>query len=185
MKTMETEAGIFFISDQGILERFQPRQMDAHGHGEVNRLIIPEGVIKIGTGVLEMLTVKEEVRFPDSLRNIGTKLWEPAISWCRLPHVVIPPGVEEMTSFAFGKCELLSLRLPGGVRFVGGRHFKGSRIGTLYLPCSMGILQNREGSVLSGSQIRALRPAGTPQQGIEVAIFSNDLQVEQIVWYED
>lgn len=111
MKIIEDSSGTFYITDDAILEKFLPRQKAGpNGFHPVEKLIIPEGVAKIGTGALDCLAVTEAFRFPESLRAIGTELWESGISWCDLPDVVIPEGVREITSFAFGKCRIRSLR---------------------------------------------------------------------------
>lgn len=110
-------------------------------NGTVRELIIPESVIRIGTGAIEGIHVTERISFPAGLRAIGTEIWESAVSWCELPDVVLPDGVEELTSFAFGKCRMRSLRLPAGLRLTGGRHFKSAQADVLYLPTALRSVQ--------------------------------------------
>lgn len=171
MNIIENGSGVFHIADDGTLTKFVPHSPEKHGYTLLEDLIIPQGVTRIGTRALDSLRVTGQIRFPESLQAIGTEIWETGISWCDLPDVVIPRGVKEMTSFAFGKCDLRSLRLPPGIVFIGGRHFKGSHIGTLYLPESC--KNDPAGQLFDRMPIlTALRMA----QG-------NNLTVDEVLWY--
>lgn len=171
MQIIEDSSGVFRIAADGTLTKFVPHSPAKYGATPVESLIIPQGVTRIGTHALDFLRVTGQVRFPESLQTIGTEIWETGISWCELPDVVIPQGVKEMTSFAFGNCRLRSLHLPPGISFIGGRHFKGSHIGTLYLPESC--KNDPPGQCFDRiSTLTALRIAR-----------GNNLTVDEILWY--
>lgn len=173
MKIIEDGSGIFHIADDGTLTKFVPHSPAAHGYTTLESLTIPQGVTRIGTQALDLLRITGRIRFPESLRAIGTEIWEAGISWCDLPDVVIPQGVKEMTSFAFGKCYLRSLRLPPGITFIGGRHFKGSHIDTLYLPESC--KNDPPGQLFDRMSTLAV---------LQVAQ-ANNLTVDEILWYPE
>ena len=72
--------------------------------------------------------------FPKSLRAIGTTNVAGAFCWAKLPHVELPETLEELGCYAFASSEMASVRIPKGLRSIYNRQFKGSYIGTLYLP---------------------------------------------------
>lgn len=131
MEYLKTESGIFGIDDEGTLRWF-----DAEPTTEeriLKKLIIPEGVVTIPDDSFRRYTVLEKLRFPGSLRVLGTNDGC-AFANCRLPDVVLPESLESLGTFVFGNSTMRSLHIPKGLRSRYFRQFKGSHIETLYLP---------------------------------------------------
>lgn len=171
---IENQSGTFYITPDGTLTRFIAHNETNPYNRTVAELIIPEGVIRIGTDSLCHLTVTQHIVFPQSLRSIGTELWEGALYHCTLPDVFLPETVEKATSYAFGGCEIRSLYLPQRFIFCGGRYLKHTHIGTLYLPeRDIGIPPSVPDCFVS------------LHDAVKAAMQVNNLEVDRIVYYTE
>ena len=83
----------------------------------IERVVIQEGITKIGDHAFQYHTSLTEAVLPDSLRKIGTG----AFLGCKsLSAIDIPQGVTEIGDFAFAECmSVSSLTLPDSVKVVG------------------------------------------------------------------
>ena len=134
MKKITNESGIFLINRDGVLTDFQCANNNEIGKRVWKHLDIPEEVRVIPGEIFRNCEIRERLRFPQSLRKIGTDNDGGPFSWSRLPEVNLPETLEELGDFAFGHSQLRSLRIPKGLKSKYNRQFKGSSIGTLYLP---------------------------------------------------
>jgi len=171
---VENQSGTFYITPDGTLTRFVARgENDPHDR-TVEDLLIPEGVVAIGTDSLKHITVTRRIRFPKSLRSIGTELWEASLCHCKLPDVYVPENVEKATSYVFAGCEIRSLYLPQRFVFCGGRYLKHTHIGTLYLPeRDIGIPPSVPDCCVS------------LHEAVKGAMRVNNLEVDRIVYYTE
>ena len=133
MKTITNETGTFTIDDNGVLKNYQSAEDNQVTENVWCCLDIPEGVKVIPENMFRRCHVQERLTFPNSLRVIGTG------DGCtfansKLPHVELSEALEELGDFAFGHSSIRSVRIPKGLRSIYNRQFKGSSIGTLYLP---------------------------------------------------
>ena len=169
---VQNVSGIFHITPDGTLTRFIASNETNPHERTVDELIIPEGVIRIASHALTDITVTRRIEFPQSLRAIGTELWEGALYRCTLPDVFLPETVETATSYAFGGCQIRSLYLPQRFVFCGGRYLKHTRIGTLYLPeHDIGIPPSVPDCYVS------------LHEAVKASMQVNNLEVDRLVYY--
>lgn len=133
MRQIINETGTFTIDYNGILTAFQSTESNQIQENVWRCLDIPEGVKVIPEEAFRRCHVQERLTFPKSLRVIGAG-HGCAFANSRLPHVELPDTLEELGDFVFGNSTMVSLRIPEGLKSEYARQFKGSRIGTLYLP---------------------------------------------------
>ena len=84
---------------------------------------LPAGLEDIGSNAFAYCTSLDNIKFPDSLKHIGHN----AFSFCdSLREVMLPDNIEEIESYAFSDCaSLTKVRLPAN----------GSLLGELILNC--------------------------------------------------
>jgi hypothetical protein len=99
----------------------------------VHELIIPEGVVSIDGPFFNDGYVKDEIRFPESLRSIGGSDY-PVFAHSHFPWVVIPSGVNMIGFLAFCHSEMESVSFERLFDCKYLRQFRDAQIGTLYLP---------------------------------------------------
>lgn len=167
----------------------------------IEKVIIPEGVVLIGEKAFANCTSLKEVIFPDSLQVISRE----AFSGCKsLKHVDIPnfveighnafyeSGLEEIAlkdditfsgSNIFGNCEnLKKVVLPKNLEYLPSDHFMGTKIEEIILPEK---LESLNYNVLSS--LSTIKQITLPKnlKFIEYATFSKCVNLEKILVDED
>ena len=133
MNKITNKTGTFTIDDNGVLKEYQSTEVNQVAENVWRCLDIPEGVRVIPEWAFRDCEILDRLTFPKSLRIISTG-GAGAFSWSKLPHVELPETLEELGDFAFGHSSMRSVRIPKGLCSIYNRQFKGSSIGTLYLP---------------------------------------------------
>lgn len=103
-----------FVIEDGVLVKY---------HGEDHRVVIPEGVTKIGDEAFYRCKRLFEITIPNSVTSIG----DSAFSECEnLMSVTIPDSVTSIGSSAFSFCESLwDIDIPDSVTSIGSGAFCG------------------------------------------------------------
>lgn len=133
MNAVTNETGTFIIDDNGVLKNYQSTEANQVAENVWHCLDIPEGVRVIPERAFQGCEIINRLTFPKSLRVISTGFCG-AFTRCRFPHVELPGTLEELGCYAFASSTMRSVRIPRGLRSIYNRQFKGSSIGTLYLP---------------------------------------------------
>ena len=96
----------------GVLKKYKGAAVD---------VVVPDGVIEIGTKAFHNLIYLQSVRLPRGVKTIGNN----AFSYCRnLRAVELPDTLETIQSEAFWACEKLKdISLPQGLKLIGGSAF--------------------------------------------------------------
>lgn len=136
--TFSNETGTFTVDDSGVLLEYRSTEANQVSEKVWRCVDIPEGVRVIPEWGFRACRILERLTLPKSLRVISTG-GAGAFSWSSLPHVELPDTLKELGPYAFGGSEMRSLRIPKGLHSMYNRQFKGSAIGTLYLPAEFRI----------------------------------------------
>ena len=148
---LESESGVFFLDEHGIVERFEPsinnpfknertEKGDIVTQRSIRSLIVPEGVKGFVSEFMRGVRVLEQFELPNGLLSIGNNSFsiedeqQCVFANCILPSVVIPETVQEIGNFAFGGSHIECLQLPATLRSEYGRQFKDGYIGVLKMP---------------------------------------------------
>lgn len=100
---------------------------------EVKKLVIEEGVTRIGDGAFGFMEI-EELVFPDSLTSFGRA----AFRSNNVKEVVFPEGTKVIPYWIFAECRSLErVVIPEGVELIDEMAFDCSRIEELILPDSL------------------------------------------------
>lgn len=110
------------------------------GCASLKRVILPEGLKKIGFQAFSECEALETINFPESLEDIGSNsftycgkldglnfpkklkhIGHNAFSFCTsLQEAILPDSIEELESYAFSDCDSLrKVRLPGNDKLLG------------------------------------------------------------------
>ena len=89
---------------------------------------------------------------------------------------VLPDTLEELGDFVFGNSTMVSLRIPKGLKSEYARQFKGSRIGTLYLPEDFRAEDTPRGFCEKYEW-------GREQYGYIRSLLVNDVEIGKVVFY--
>lgn len=188
-RILTSESGRFHLNGVGIVQRFEPsgdnplmEECEGICRHVIDTLIVPGGVRGFCDEFLRSVHVKSRFELPDSLVSIGGTTAFPGCVFadCDLPLVVIPEGVREIGTFAFGNARIETLQMPL-VRCEYARQFKEARIGTLRLP---GVLRNSV--ALRGSSLHTdgELPVGNERElGWLRSICCNDTQIGKLEFY--
>ncbi len=148
---LESESGVFFLDEHGIVERFEPsidnpfknertEKGDIVTQRSIRSLIVPEGVKGFVSEFMRGVRVLERFELPNGLLSIGNNSFsiedeqQCVFANCILPSVVIPETVQQIGNFAFGSSHIECLQLPATLRSEYGRQFKDGYIGVLKMP---------------------------------------------------
>lgn len=106
-----------------------------YGLGELRRVIVSEGVERIGRHGFNRCTSLESVELPSSL----TRIEDNAFEECRkLKELVIPDHVKSIGNFAFSMCEsLTNIKLSNEVEDLGIQVFCYCKIVSIIIPKSV------------------------------------------------
>ena len=104
-------------------------------------LIIPEGIVSVGQGILVGLSAVSTVVLPSSVVEIQ----ERSFDWkSSLKHVVFPKNLRKIGANAFTQSGLLSLDLPDSLTEIGESAFYGCSItGELRLPKNLHTIRDK------------------------------------------
>ncbi len=152
-KIYRSESGLFECDNQGKLLKFFPDSENIMEEtkvkeiyrlgGEtlkdyyrpcVHTLIIPEGVTSFRSGFFRGGLVNDIIRFPSTLKQIGSDYEDCVFAESFLPEVFIPRTVNTIGKFAFGKSHVKKLILEDDIHYIYSRQFKESVIEKLVIP---------------------------------------------------
>ena len=92
---------------------------DVFKNSDLHSVVIPEGVVFIGSVAFSGCTNLEYATLPSTLKNIGPD----AFRYTALKHIDIPEGVETIGNYAFSESGLLDIVIPDSVTFLGQEAF--------------------------------------------------------------
>ena len=100
----------------------------------LRKIILPEGLEKIGEGAFYQASALRQVNFPSTLRYIGDFAFN--ATKLEMNQLVIPEGVEETNQYAFAFCRKLKAQvtLPSRIKKIGEWAFYGCPITSINLP---------------------------------------------------
>ena len=91
-------------------------------YDQYSKIIIKEGITKIGKGAFERCTHLKEIILPEGI----TEICENAFKGCHnLQNIVLPASVKKIGESAFEKCDLRSVTIPDSVTEIGKGAFLG------------------------------------------------------------
>jgi hypothetical protein len=114
----DEQTGTLMISGTGVVPCY-----DWNGHRkEIQRVVIENGVTRIGEGAFAECYGLTEVILPQSLKEIG----EYAFYWdFNLEKVTLENGIETIGEGAFGICGITRVHIPASVMYIGNGAFIG------------------------------------------------------------
>ncbi len=147
---LESESGVFFLDEHGIVEHFEPsidnpfidertEKGSVVTQKSIRSLIVPEGVRGFVSEFMRGVRVLERFELPNGLLSIGNNSFSIedeqhcVFANSILLSVVIPATVQVIGNFAFGASHIECLQLPAMLRSEYGRQFKDGYIGVLKL----------------------------------------------------
>ena len=124
--TMENNA----IPDYAL---YDPVQFETGFWLKIRRIILPEGVVRIGMAAFPFMGL-EEINIPSTVREIGSTAFG-YDRWLNC-ELVIPEGVEEIRYQTFNECNRLTIapRLPKSLIKIGEHAFSMTRFDNLAFP---------------------------------------------------
>ena len=98
----------------------------------IKKVVIEDGVTKIGDGAFISSDYLTSVEIPDSVKSIGNGAFA---SCSRLRQISIPDSVTEIGNFAFHCClELSEVKLSEGLKTIGIGAFKATSLSSVHIP---------------------------------------------------
>ncbi len=119
------EDGVLFNKDKTVLVRYPTAR-------EGTEYAIPQGVKEIATDAFYNSEINSVI-FPDSLEKIGNSAFE----FCNLYNIELPSGLKEIGSFAFGGTELKAVVIPESVEKFGYNVFECDYIAFMNPDCEI------------------------------------------------
>ena len=99
---------------------------------KIKKVVIEDGVTKIGDGAFISSDYLTSVEIPDSVKSIGNGAFA---SCSRLRQISIPDSVTEIGNFAFHCClELSEVKLSEGLKTIGIGAFKATSLSSVHIP---------------------------------------------------
>lgn len=112
---------------------YDPIQFDTGFWLKMRRIILPEGIVRIGKAAFPYMGI-EEINIPSTVREIGSTAFG-YDRWLNC-EIVIPEGVEEIKYQTFIECFRLTIepRLPKSLKRIGEHAFSISRFSNISFP---------------------------------------------------
>lgn len=140
----KNESGLFECDDRGGLLNFYPgrwnilEKEDKLNHSLcLHTLIIPEGVTSFVSESFRNVSVADELRFPSTLRQIGSGICDFVFSGCDLPEVIITKLIRTIGVCAFERSHIKRLVIKDPIDFEYARQFEDSIIDEIVIPQAM------------------------------------------------
>lgn len=127
----------------------------------VHTLIIPEGVTSFEREFFRDGLVNDIIRFPSTLKQIGSDYEDCVFAGSFLPEVIIPRTVKMIGRFAFGASHIKRLVFEDDIQCIYLRQFKESVVDELVIPHAM--WERNDGLVFALMEVRNIisgRPFG-------------------------
>lgn len=108
----------------------------------VTRVVVPEGVTKIGASAFTNFPNIESISLPSTLTEIGDSAFS---SLQKLTSVTLPGGLIKIGTYSFGNCsQLASITIPSSVTTIGERAFENcSSLKEVTIPSSVTTIGDR------------------------------------------
>lgn len=107
----------------------------------LTEITIPNGVTKIGNEAFSHCKELPAVAIPASVREIGSYAFYCCV---KLNGLTLSEGLSAIGSYAFSGCtSLQSVAIPDGVESIGDYAFRNTRLTSVTLPASVGVLGYR------------------------------------------
>ena len=115
---------------------YDPVQFESGFWLKIRRIILPEGVVRIGKAAFPFMGL-EEINIPSTVREIGSTAFG-YDRWLNC-ELVIPEGVKEIMYQTFNECNRLTIapRLPKSLKKIGEHAFSMTRFDNLEFPDGM------------------------------------------------
>lgn len=112
---------------------YDPIQFDTGFWLKIRRIILPEGVVRIGKAAFPFMGI-EEINIPSTVREIGSTAFG-YDRWLNC-EIVIPEGVEEIKYQTFNECYRLTMAptLPKSLKKIGEHAFSLTSFDNLTFP---------------------------------------------------
>ena len=112
----------YILMPSSTLQKFIMKKLRAEAWCGVSRIIVPYGIVKIGSRAFYNCSQLTHITFPDSVKEFGTSTF----GCCsKLTHVNIPNGVTKIPCSMFGHCEsLISVDIPNSIKSIGSHVFR-------------------------------------------------------------
>lgn len=131
--TLDDEDTLTFSGYGEMVDGFANHALNKANWPTVKKIVIGEGITRIGNGAFAYCPV-EEVVFPESLTCIGRE----AFYHCKyLNEVHFPAGLKRIEYAAFYYSRLFTLELPDGLEHLGDNAFSGNEFKTVVVPDSV------------------------------------------------
>ena len=132
MQYVGEDSKVVFPNDKDISVLFDDL---LKGHTEVTEVVLPDTLREIGGFVFDGCNDLHEIKLPDSLES----MWQYAFTRCGLKKIEIPGRVNTIISFAFNECrELKTVRLNEGTKKIMAWAFKNcTALTDIYVPASV------------------------------------------------
>ncbi len=99
---------------------------------KIKKVVIEDGVTKIGDAAFTGSDYLTSVEIPDSVKSIGNSAFA---SCSRLRQISIPDSVTEIGNFAFYRClELSEVKLSEGLKTIGIGAFRATSLSFVHIP---------------------------------------------------
>ena len=99
---------------------------------KIKKVVIEDGVTKIGDAAFTGSDYLTSVEIPDSVKSIGNSAFA---SCSRLRQISIPDSVTEIGNFAFYRClELSEVKLSEGLKTIGIGAFRATSLSSVHIP---------------------------------------------------
>lgn len=109
-------------------------------NGRVVRIVLPDGLIKIGASAFQGAKYLEEISLPDSLRTIEHSAFNSCGS---LKNITIPQGVTSIAENTFLNCKQLSqVFLPSSLKTIAEKAFAVTGLKEIILPLGLESIGN-------------------------------------------
>ena len=129
-------AGVKVLSDYS----FRRCNILQREHVEMDSVVLPTSLTKIGTAVFEHCEGLREVKIPNRVTDIGDCAFQ-LNRW--LSKVTLPKNLVNLESYAFAGCAIERLSLPKGLKKIGEGALMNNNLQKLVMPDQVEIIEKR------------------------------------------